>query len=68
MGTLAGWNDAEVAALLENEEHGPVLAVFLADAPRLGDADRIILDGGVRLHARKNRDEDLVGGVALELR
>jgi hypothetical protein len=41
--------------------------LFLSDLPRLGDAHSVILDRGIALHLRVNRDHDLARGVALEL-
>ena len=51
----------------EHEQHRAVALFFLSDAPRFRDADGVILDGRIRLHLREDRDENLVGGLALEL-
>jgi hypothetical protein len=60
--------DKHLAILDEHKEHDPVATFFLADAPRLRDALRIVRDIRVALHLGKNRYHDLIGSFPLELR
>ena len=57
-----------LAILNEDEQHGAVAFIFLADAPRLGNTLCVIVDRRIALHLRKYRDHDLIGRFALELR
>ena len=44
----------------EHEQHRPVVLRLLPHLPRLGHSHGIVLDGGVRLHLRIHRHQDLV--------
>ena len=57
-----------LAVLHKDEQDCAVSAISLANAPRLRDTLRVIFDRGIALHFRKNRDHDLIGSVAFELR
>jgi len=59
--------DKHLAILGEHKEHHAIAAVFLADAPRLCHALRVVRDVRVALHLGKNRNHDLVGSFPLEL-
>ena len=61
-------HDADVVTLLKQEKHGAIFPLLLANPPLLGDAHGVVLDRGVGLHPRIDRDHQLVGGVAHELR
>ena len=53
--------------LHEGEQHRAVGPALLADAPGLRHAHSVILDRGIRLHARIDRHDDLVRRVAFKL-
>lgn len=59
--------DAHFAVLDEDEEDGAVVFVFEAGAPGLEEAVGVVFDAGVGLHLGVDGDQELVGGVALEL-
>src|SRR5204863_8983685 len=52
----------------EDEQHGAVSFIFLADAPGLGDTLRVIVDRRIALHFRKHGDNNLIRCLTLELR
>ena len=55
------------AILNEHEEYRAVVFGLLPDAPFPRDAHGVIFDGGVRLHLRIDGNENLLGGLALEI-
>src|SRR5437762_8418691 len=60
--------DKHLAVLNEDKKHSSIAPVFLADAPCLCDALRVICNIRVALHLRKDRHHDLIGCFALKLR
>lgn len=64
---IAG-GDAKAALGGEDEKDRAVALALRAGMPRFENAHGVILERGVGLHLRENRDEKLAGGVALELR
>lgn len=65
--TVADLND-HLAVLDEHEQDDSVAFILLSDAPRFRDALSVGRNVVVALHFRKNRDHDLIGSIALELR
>src|SRR5262249_30985540 len=60
--------DKHFAVMDKHKKNHAVAPLFLAHAPRLCHALRVIGDIRVALHFGKNCDHHLVGGVSLELR
>jgi hypothetical protein len=60
--------DKQLVILRENKQDDAIVLLFGADTPRARDSDRVFLDRGIALHCRVDGDNELVAGVALELR
>lgn len=59
--------DPDVVTRLKNEENRAIVTGFSSYPPCLSDAGGIIRDGRIALHFRKDRDQNLVRALALEL-
>src|SRR4051794_21907891 len=59
--------DKHLAVLYEDEKDGSIPGLFLSHLPCLRHATGVVSDVRIGLHRRKNRDDDLVRGVAFEL-
>lgn len=64
--TVTGLN-SHLATLNKYQQKRAVVCPFLADAPRLVNALRIICQRRIRLHFWKNRDDNLAGGFPLKI-
>src|SRR4029453_7932997 len=60
--------DKHFSILNEHKKNDAIPALLLTNTPCLGDTLGIVRDVRVALHLRKDRDHDLIGSFALELR